>query len=143
MQVQLHPEPALASDARIADQLLCRSDHLRGWEQSSLTRTHINICRHQNSSHHFGNKGKSTPMTSERTYPAGVTRWVDTKHPDVDAARHFYAGLFGWTFTDAVPADVPGTYLIASLDGAVVAAIRPPKPAAGGAGSPFDRAGAG
>ncbi|MDT7796039.1 MAG: uncharacterized protein QOD59_5480, partial [Mycobacterium sp.] len=66
-------------------------------------------------------------MTSERTYPAGVTCWVDTEQPDVDAARHFYAGLFGWTFTDAVPAEVPGTYLIASLDGAVVAAIGPPQ----------------
>jgi predicted enzyme related to lactoylglutathione lyase len=66
-------------------------------------------------------------MTSERTYPAGVTCWVDTEQPDVDAARHFYADLFGWTFTDAIPADVPGTYLIASLDGAVVAAIGPPQ----------------
>jgi predicted enzyme related to lactoylglutathione lyase len=66
-------------------------------------------------------------MTYERTYPAGVTCWVDTEQPDVDAARHFYAGLFGWTFTDAVPADVPGTYLVASLDGAVVAAIGPPQ----------------
>jgi uncharacterized protein len=66
-------------------------------------------------------------MTSERTYPAGVTCWVDTEQPDVDAARHFYATLFGWTFIDAVPADAPGTYLIASLDGAVVAAIGPPQ----------------
>jgi predicted enzyme related to lactoylglutathione lyase len=66
-------------------------------------------------------------MTAERSYPAGVTCWVDTEQPDVDAARHFYAALFGWTFTDAVPADVPGTYLIASLDGAVVAAIGPPQ----------------
>jgi hypothetical protein len=28
LQWQLQPEPALTSDARIADQLLCRSDHL-------------------------------------------------------------------------------------------------------------------
>jgi predicted enzyme related to lactoylglutathione lyase len=64
-------------------------------------------------------------MSDERSYPAGVTCWVDTEQPDVGAARHFYAGLFGWTFTDAVPADVPGTYLIASLEGADVAAIGP------------------
>jgi uncharacterized protein len=66
-------------------------------------------------------------MTAERTYPAGVTCWIDTEQPDVDAARHFYASLFGWSFSDAVPADVPGTYLIASLGGADVAAIGPPQ----------------
>lgn len=66
-------------------------------------------------------------MTDERSYPAGVTCWVDTEQPDVEAARHFYGNLFGWTFSDAVPVDVPGTYLIASLDGADVAAIGPPQ----------------
>src|SRR4029079_2468722 len=43
LQCKLHPEPALASDARIVDQLLCCSDHLREWEQSSSARTNINI----------------------------------------------------------------------------------------------------
>jgi len=66
-------------------------------------------------------------MTVERTYPAGVTCWIDTEQPDVDAARHFYASLFGWSFADAVPPDVPGIYLIASLGGADVAAIGPPQ----------------
>jgi predicted enzyme related to lactoylglutathione lyase len=66
-------------------------------------------------------------MTDERSYPAGVMCWIDTEQPDVDAARHFYAALFGWTFNDAVPADAPGMYLIAALDGAVVAAIGPPQ----------------
>jgi len=64
-------------------------------------------------------------MTDERTYPTGVPCWVDTEQPDVEAARDFYAGLFGWTFADAIPADAPGTYLIASLDGKDVAAIGP------------------
>lgn len=64
-------------------------------------------------------------MTDQRTYPNGVPRWVDTEQPDVDAARRFYDGLFGWTFTDAMPPDVPGTYLIASLGGQDVAAIGP------------------
>jgi predicted enzyme related to lactoylglutathione lyase len=64
-------------------------------------------------------------MTNQRTYPEAVPCWVDTEQPDVDAARHFYASLFGWTFSDAVPADAPGAYLIASLDGADVAAIGP------------------
>ena len=66
-------------------------------------------------------------MTDERSYPAGVSCWIDTEQPDIDAACRFYASLFGWTFSDAVPADVPGTYLIASLDGADVAAIGPPQ----------------
>jgi uncharacterized protein len=64
-------------------------------------------------------------MTHERSYPAGVPCWVDTEQPDVDAARRFYSALFGWTFSDAVPADAPGAYLIASLDGKDVAAIAP------------------
>ena len=70
-------------------------------------------------------------MTDERSYPAGVPCWVDTDQPDVGAARRFYEGLFGWTFTDAIPADAPGTYLIASLAGADVAAIGPAEAGAG------------
>jgi predicted enzyme related to lactoylglutathione lyase len=64
-------------------------------------------------------------MTDERSYPAGVPCWIDTDQPDVDTARRFYGGLFGWTFSDAIPADAPGTYLIASLGGRDVAAIGP------------------
>ena len=56
-------------------------------------------------------------MTDKRSYPAGVPCWVDTEQPDINAARRFYEGLFGWTFTDAMPPDAPGTYLIASLGG--------------------------
>jgi predicted enzyme related to lactoylglutathione lyase len=52
-------------------------------------------------------------MTDERRYPEGVPCWVDTEQPDVNAARQFYSTLFGWTFSDAVPADAAGTYLIA------------------------------
>lgn len=64
-------------------------------------------------------------MADQHTYPAGVPCWVDTEQADVDAAEHFYTGLFGWTFADAVPAAAPGTYLIASLGGRDVAAIGP------------------
>jgi len=62
-------------------------------------------------------------MTAERTYPAGVPCWVDTEQPDIEAAKHFYSNLFGWRFSDAIPPDAPGTYVIASLDGKDVAAI--------------------
>lgn len=61
----------------------------------------------------------------QRTYPHGATCWVDTGQPDLDAARRFYTGLFDWEFTDAIPPDVPGAYLIATLDGQDVAAIGP------------------
>ncbi|MCT7658392.1 VOC family protein [Mycobacterium deserti] len=71
---------------------------------------------------------------AQRKYPAGVPCWIDTEQADVDAAEHFYTGLFGWTFTDAVPA-APGSYLIATLDGRDVAAIGP---AASGIGAQWN-----
>ena len=40
-------------------------------------------------------------MGEPRTYPHGVTSWIDTEQPDLEAARVFYAGLFGWRMTDA------------------------------------------
>ncbi len=58
-------------------------------------------------------------MAQQRTYPHGVTSWIDTNQPDVDAARVFYAGLFGWKMTDAIP----GSYFIATIDGQDVAAV--------------------
>lgn len=64
-------------------------------------------------------------MTVQRTYPAGVPCWVDLEASDMRAAAQFYGALFGWTFTDAIPAGAPGTYLIATLDGQDVAAIGP------------------
>ena len=70
-------------------------------------------------------------MTDDRSYPAGVPCWVDTDQPDVGAARRFYEDLFGWTFTDAMPPDAPGTYLIATLGGEDVAAIGPAEAGAG------------
>ncbi|SOD98924.1 VOC family protein [Blastococcus haudaquaticus] len=69
-------------------------------------------------------------MTDQRTYPHGVTCWIDTEQPDPAEAARFYAGLFGWTLTDVVPPDAPGSYLLATLDGQDVAAIGP------GAGTP-------
>lgn len=60
---------------------------------------------------------------SQRTYPHGVPCWIDTEQPDIDAAAGFYAGLFGWTFEDAMPSGAPGRYLIAKLEGEDVAGI--------------------
>jgi predicted enzyme related to lactoylglutathione lyase len=54
-----------------------------------------------------------------------VTCWIDTEQPDPAGAAEFYAGLFGWTLTEAMPPGAPGSYLIATLDGQDVAAIAP------------------
>jgi uncharacterized protein len=58
-----------------------------------------------------------------RTYPQGVTCWVDTGQPDAEAAAGFYGELLGWTFESVSPADAPAVYLIAQLDGRDVAAV--------------------
>ena len=55
-------------------------------------------------------------MAELRTYPPGVTCWIDTEQPDPAAARQFYSALFGWQFRGA-------DYLVATLDGREVAAI--------------------
>ncbi|AGZ41514.1 VOC family protein [Actinoplanes friuliensis] len=59
-------------------------------------------------------------MTGQRTYPHGVTSWIDTEQPDPRAAAEFYGALFGWTLTAAGP-----TYLIATLDGKDVGGLAP------------------
>jgi uncharacterized protein len=71
-------------------------------------------------------------MTEQRTYPEGVTSWVDTEQDDVDAAADFYSGLFGWTFTEATPPGVPFRYLIAQLHGQDVGGLGGPQTATGG-----------
>ncbi len=64
-------------------------------------------------------------MTEQRTYPHGVPCWIDTDQPDLPSASRFYGAMFGWTFEDAMPPGVEGSYLIAKLDGQDVAAIGP------------------
>jgi len=69
--------------------------------------------------------GKMSGMDAKRTYPSGVPCWIDTEQPDPEAASRFYGELFGWTFEDAVPPGVPGSYLIAQLDRNDVGAVAP------------------
>lgn len=76
-------------------------------------------------------------MTESRSYPAGVPSWIDTEQPDVEQALAFYAGLFGWTFTEATPPGVPFRYVVAQLDGRDVAGIGgPAEPGGSLVGSP-------
>jgi uncharacterized protein len=63
-----------------------------------------------------------------RTYPTGVPCWLDLEQDDKDATLNFYGSLFGWTFENAMPPDLPGYYLIARLGGQDVAGIGMPEP---------------
>ena len=56
-------------------------------------------------------------------YIPGVPCWVDTSHPDPEAAAEFYGGLFGWEFENVTPPGSGVSYLIARLQGGDVAAV--------------------
>jgi predicted enzyme related to lactoylglutathione lyase len=62
-------------------------------------------------------------MPERDGYIPGVPCWVDTSQPDPQAVLDFYAGLFGWEFENAMPADAPAQYFIARLRGGEVAAV--------------------
>jgi predicted enzyme related to lactoylglutathione lyase len=68
----------------------------------------------------------------ERTYPAGVTSWVDLEVDDVAAAQTFYGGLFGWTFERMTPPDLPFGYDVVSLEGREVGGLGGPSSPTGG-----------
>jgi uncharacterized protein len=69
-------------------------------------------------------------VTTRDAYPGGVPCWVDSEQPDPESALAFYGGLFGWDFDDRMPADAPGHYFVAKLQGLDVAAISSPQVAA-------------
>ena len=51
-------------------------------------------------------------MSPLRTYPQGVTCWVDLESGDVQATSAFYAELFGWTVSEVTPSG----YQVAQLN---------------------------
>ena len=59
--------------------------------------------------------------TRETPWTAGTPNWIELNTPDPDAARDFYAELFGWHF-DIGPAETHH-YASASLDGYRVAGV--------------------
>ncbi|HJV12574.1 MAG TPA: VOC family protein [Propionibacteriaceae bacterium] len=59
-------------------------------------------------------------MNARRTYPEGITCWVDIEEPDVEEAARFYGALFGWTFLEA---ESKPRYFIAQRDGQDAAGI--------------------
>jgi len=55
-------------------------------------------------------------MNTPRTYPEGVTCWVDIEETDVEEAARFYGVLLGWTFIETVTPGAERRYLIAQLN---------------------------
>jgi uncharacterized protein len=55
-------------------------------------------------------------VNKPRTYPEGVTCWVDVEVSDLEAAANFYAEIFGWTFSEAPESSGDHRYLIAQRD---------------------------
>ena len=54
------------------------------------------------------------------SYEPGTPSWIDLATSDLEAAKGFYVGLFGWSI-DEMPSP-EGPYCMASLDGSAVAA---------------------
>jgi predicted enzyme related to lactoylglutathione lyase len=72
----------------------------------------------------------------ERTqYTPGTFSWTDLTTTDQDAAKAFYAGLFGWEFED-LPVGDGVHYSMATLSGKNVAAISPQPEQQRDAGAP-------
>ncbi|MGI8762253.1 MAG: VOC family protein [Jatrophihabitantaceae bacterium] len=66
-------------------------------------------------------------MTERKSaWPAGTPCWVDLMTSDIDAARLFYEGLFGWQLTVGPPET--GGYTMAELDHLAVAGLGPIQP---------------
>lgn len=61
-------------------------------------------------------------MPQQGVYPAGAPCWADVTTPDLDSAKRFYTGVFGWEL-EQLGAD-HGNYCVARLGGRSVAGIR-------------------
>jgi len=75
-------------------------------------------------------------MPARSSYTEGTPNWVDLQTTDPEAAKAFYASLFGWSFDDQPMPDGGGPYSLAALDGQLVAAIAPQAPQMVEAGVP-------
>ncbi|MCP9488111.1 MAG: VOC family protein [Gaiellaceae bacterium MAG52_C11] len=62
-------------------------------------------------------------MPERDGYIPGVPAWVDTSQADPEAAAEFYGGLFGWEVENVLPAEAPGKYFIARINGGDVGAV--------------------
>ena len=62
-----------------------------------------------------------TPAT--RDHHPGKVIWVDLVTPDMDASKHFYGGMFGWTFQDVSTGTSDKDYSVALLNNRPVAGL--------------------
>jgi len=75
-------------------------------------------------------------MPTRTSYDDGVPNWVDLASTDPEAAKTFYAGLFGWEF-DERPSEQGGQpYIMAMLDGQPVAGMMEMPPDMVASGTP-------
>ncbi len=66
-------------------------------------------------------------MPNRTSYAQGTPNWVDLQTTDQEAAKAFYAGLFGWTYDDQPMPQGP-VYSMAQIGQDNVAAIAPQSP---------------
>lgn len=64
-------------------------------------------------------------MPERTAYEPGTPSWVDLATPDLDAAKRFYADLFGWEAESAGSPDETGGYAFFLLRGKRVAGVAP------------------
>jgi uncharacterized protein len=74
-------------------------------------------------------------MPERTSYAQGTPNWVDLQTSDQDAAKKFYASLFGWAYDDQPMAEGQ-VYSMAKLGDHNVAAIAPQSPELAAAGAP-------
>jgi uncharacterized protein len=74
-------------------------------------------------------------MPVRSSYVQGTPNWVDLQTTDQQAAKGFYAALFGWTYDDQ-PMPQGAVYSMAKLGDHYVAAIAPQSPELAAAGAP-------
>ncbi|MCB1781983.1 MAG: VOC family protein [Candidatus Competibacteraceae bacterium] len=67
---------------------------------------------------------------NENLMKHGAFSWSELITPDVNAARSFYSGLFGWTFEDFLGAGAP--YTLVKADGDMIGGIMAPSPECAG-----------
>ena len=74
-------------------------------------------------------------MAERTSHKAGTISWTDLATTDQDAAKAFYAGVFGWEYDDQ-PIDENTVYSMAKLGGRSAAAISTQQPDETAAGIP-------
>jgi predicted enzyme related to lactoylglutathione lyase len=74
-------------------------------------------------------------MPERTSYTQGTPSWVDLPTTDPDAAKAFYAGVFGWSYDDQ-PMGEGAVYSIGKIGGLDVAAISPQPQEMAAAGAP-------